>query len=583
MPSLVALGFYPVQSPGFGPGTSQALATSADGSVIVGYSTDDGANGYAVLLSAATAGIFAPLPVIAGATSSTGANKAFGISADGTTIVGQNLDATNNLQGFCWTSGGSVGLGYASGCYASTAVGISDDKTKIAMNCVRTADNGTQAAIWVSAAISLLPLVGGAVWSQAFAISGDGTTVVGLLAFGPLSSPTGYHAFRWTLAGGMVDLGVLAGGDFTQAQAVSHDGSIIVGSSNPAGWVTQAWRWTSGTGIVALGGLAGANASNALGISSDGTTVVGSSNDASRTPQAAYYTTGGGWVSIGTGFSPYYLQPEANACSANGLFIVGDTGQEPGEAFSYTITPPVVVANIEVADLFFAPVTQFYDLTNLANQQAFRTAQGGAVFLGASGANALGTQPPFFLSVQGGGAPGGADTFADNQGSAGAMTITSGPLTYSATNPPGSSSGGVNASAAGGPSLVGDYRNGNIYTFNLDEPLDDGVQRKWLRRWRAVARAPTKPQQHASLTIKMETGGQVPDGTSPQLVLRWSDDGGHSWSEQVIEAAGPTGATSQTIRFRRLGATREFTGLDRIYELWSTDQFRVAITGAELE
>jgi hypothetical protein len=35
--------------------------------------------------------------------------------------------------------------------------------------------------------------------------------------------------------------------------------------------------------------------------------------------------------------------------------------------------------------------------------------------------------------------------------------------------------------------------------------------------------------------------------------------------------------------FRRLGSTRRNSGLDRIFELSSTDQFPVALIGADLE
>lgn len=131
--------------------------------------------------------------------------------------------------------------------------------------------------------------------------------------------------------------------------------------------------------------------------------------------------------------------------------------------------------------------------------------------------------------------------------------------------------------------VVGDYQNGNLYLLDLDQPTDAGTQRKWLRTWRAVQKATTKPMRFPALIITMETGDQVPDGTNPQLMLRWSDDDGHTWSNQVIEAAGPTGATTQQVKYRRTGATRVLTGLDRILELSSADPFKVAIIGADWE
>ena len=133
-----------------------------------------------------------------------------------------------------------------------------------------------------------------------------------------------------------------------------------------------------------------------------------------------------------------------------------------------------------------------------------------------------------------------------------------------------------------GLNLVGDYQNGNIYALDPTAQLDNGAQRKWLRTWRALPKAVNMPMRFTALEIQMMTGMQVPAGTTPQCMLRWSDDGGHSWSDQRIAAAGPTGQTAQRVKFNRLGATRRNTGLDRIFELSSTDQFGVALTGAEL-
>lgn len=131
--------------------------------------------------------------------------------------------------------------------------------------------------------------------------------------------------------------------------------------------------------------------------------------------------------------------------------------------------------------------------------------------------------------------------------------------------------------------IVGDFRNGNLYSLNLDQPLDNGVQRRWMRTWRALPKPTFQPVRFSCLTVGMETGIQVPDGTAPQLELRWSDDGGHNWSSSVIVPAGPTGATAQRVQFKRLGSTRRGTGLDRIFELSSADRFKVALIRAEVE
>lgn len=105
------------------------------------------------------------------------------------------------------------------------------------------------------------------------AVSLDGSTVVGSL---------GQSAFRRTSAG--VDLlGTLTGDRSSEALAVSGDGSVVVGLSHgPNG--SHAFYWSASTGMIDLADLLrvlGANTTNwslmrATGISADGLTIVGS-------------------------------------------------------------------------------------------------------------------------------------------------------------------------------------------------------------------------------------------------------------------------------------------------------------------
>lgn len=78
-------------------------------------------------------------------------------------------------------------------------------------------------------------LAGGGFSSQAFAISADGSVVVG-----EGTSALGTEAFRWTIRDGMVGLGTLAGD--SQALGVSADGSIVVGISAPQAFQLGRWR-----------------------------------------------------------------------------------------------------------------------------------------------------------------------------------------------------------------------------------------------------------------------------------------------------------------------------------------------------
>jgi hypothetical protein len=135
---------------------------------------------------------------------------------------------------------------------------------------------------------------------------------------------------------------------------------------------------------------------------------------------------------------------------------------------------------------------------------------------------------------------------------------------------------------ADGSVIVGDYRNGNIYKLDEAALTDAGQTRRWVRSWRALPKPTDSPSRFSSLRIDMQTGIGVPDGTSPNCMLRYSDDGGNTWSTEHIAPVGPPGATAQRVMFHRLGSTRRGTGLDRIFELSSADQFPVTLIGAEL-
>lgn len=133
-----------------------------------------------------------------------------------------------------------------------------------------------------------------------------------------------------------------------------------------------------------------------------------------------------------------------------------------------------------------------------------------------------------------------------------------------------------------GTNLVGDYLTGNIYAFDMNTLTDNGTQKGWLRSWRAFKETPYKPLRMSALEINMMTGSGVAQADNPQVMLRWSDDGGHTWSNQKFAAAGKTGQTSQRVKFNRLGGTRRNSGLDRIFELSSADAMNVALMGADL-
>ena len=132
--------------------------------------------------------------------------------------------------------------------------------------------------------------------------------------------------------------------------------------------------------------------------------------------------------------------------------------------------------------------------------------------------------------------------------------------------------------------VVGDYEDGRIYAFDLDYYKDDDQVQRWYRTWRAL---PTdqnnlnRTAQH-SLQLDCETGVGVNNGQGddPECMLRWSDDGGHTWSYEHWKKMGKIGQYGYRTIWRRLGMTVKIR--DRVYEVSGTDPVKLAIMGAEL-
>jgi hypothetical protein len=131
---------------------------------------------------------------------------------------------------------------------------------------------------------------------------------------------------------------------------------------------------------------------------------------------------------------------------------------------------------------------------------------------------------------------------------------------------------------------VGDFENGNVYTFSLDEYKDNGAVQKWLRSWRALPTGENnlKRTAHHALQIDMESGVglNLGQGSDPEIMLRWSDNGGHTWSNYHQATIGKIGQYFFRVFYRRLGMTVKLR--DRVYEVSGTDPVKIAIMGAEL-
>lgn len=206
------------------------------------------------------------------------------ISRNGQSMVGYlDRGPFTTYHGFLWSEAAGVtdlGTLDASNPWLSS---IATDVANSGSAVVGFADdphdpNQTHAFRWTAAdgMIDLGSGSGPGGKSRANGVSGDGNVVVGVSSF-----PAGNRAFRWTAAGGFQNLGALSSPDGSVATAVTGDGSVVIGSARvigPQGYEKQAFRWTEGAGMTSLGVLPGHTASVATGVSDDGSIIVGISS-----------------------------------------------------------------------------------------------------------------------------------------------------------------------------------------------------------------------------------------------------------------------------------------------------------------
>jgi hypothetical protein len=132
-----------------------------------------------------------------------------------------------------------------------------------------------------------------------------------------------------------------------------------------------------------------------------------------------------------------------------------------------------------------------------------------------------------------------------------------------------------------GDILIGDCQFGRVYKFDLNVYADNFQPQKWLRSWRALPPGANnlKRSAHHSLQLDCEAGGAV--DVNPQVALRFSDDGGHTWSNSRSLSLGTAGEYGKRVIWRRLGMTTKLR--DRVYEISGTDAAKISILGAELD
>ena len=131
-----------------------------------------------------------------------------------------------------------------------------------------------------------------------------------------------------------------------------------------------------------------------------------------------------------------------------------------------------------------------------------------------------------------------------------------------------------------GMQIGGDYTNGRIYQQTRHSYVDDQYPLVALRRCPHVW---DKNDRNRVINSRLQidffpgSGLATGQGSNPQAMLRWSNDGGQSFGNEHWTGLGAIGQTQNRAIWRRLGAAR-----DRVYEVRISDPVKRDVAGASL-
>jgi probable HAF family extracellular repeat protein len=151
-------------------------------------------------------------------------------------------------------------------------------------------------------------------FSEAFAVSGDGSIIVGH----SFNADDEQHAFKYE-NNVMTDLGTLGGGNYSSAYGISGSGDLVVGSYNNSDGYYRAFKYQNN--LMEDVGTLGGSGATATNVSYDGSVIIGGSSLVGDSESHAFkYTEEEGLVDLGTlGGDDSY----ATSLSYSGKVIVG--------------------------------------------------------------------------------------------------------------------------------------------------------------------------------------------------------------------------------------------------------------------
>lgn len=127
--------------------------------------------------------------------------------------------------------------------------------------------------------------------------------------------------------------------------------------------------------------------------------------------------------------------------------------------------------------------------------------------------------------------------------------------------------------------LVGGYSEGKVYELDKDTYTDNGMPIKRQLRGKHVFDQDFNKVTIDRLQLLMETGVGLESGqgSDPQVMLRYSKDGGRTWGREIRRTFGKIGKYLTRAIWRRLGSARDW-----VFEITITDPVKVVITNTNM-
>lgn len=124
--------------------------------------------------------------------------------------------------------------------------------------------------------------------------------------------------------------------------------------------------------------------------------------------------------------------------------------------------------------------------------------------------------------------------------------------------------------------LVGDSQSGKIYELDPDVFDEDGATVQRIAAFPPVGDdVPRISNTRLQIVFESGVGLTTGQGSDPQAMLRWSDDGGKTWSNEHWATIGKRGRYLTRVLWRRLGRFRS-----RVFEVTISDPVKIAMIKA---